>query len=93
VWKSGRHETLRHIQVAPFREGWTVGEATLDNAQFFDRRQDAEAAARGLAARLADAGETSEINIRLSDGASGGRFVCARRNRETSHTHDPQDPS
>jgi hypothetical protein len=79
VWKSGRRETLRHIEIAPSGEGWTVGEATLDNAQFFERRSDAETAARGLGSRLADAGEPSEISVRLVDGRSGGRFLCASR--------------
>ena len=68
MWKSGRREMLRHIQIAPLGEGWTMGEATLDNAQFFNRRSDA-AAARSLAARLADAGEPSEISIRPRDSA------------------------
>ena len=76
MWKSARREALRHIQIAPLGEGWTVGEATLDNAQFFKRRSHAETAARGLCARLSDAGDPSEINIRLRDGESGGRFIC-----------------
>ncbi len=79
MWNSGRREILRHIQIAPLGEGWSVAEATLDNAQFFTRRCDAETAARSLGTRLADVGEPSEISIRLSDGASGGRFVCAMR--------------
>jgi hypothetical protein len=79
VWKSSRREILRHIQIAPLGEGWSVAEATVDNAQFFTRRCDAETAARSLGTRLADVGEPSEISIRLGDGASGGRFVCAMR--------------
>ena len=68
----GRHVELRHIHVAPFGDGWTVGEATLDNAQFFKRRSHAEEAARDLGARLTDAGHPSEIRIH---GGDGGRTV------------------
>jgi hypothetical protein len=46
-----------HIQVAPYRDGWIVGEAALDNAQFFHARADAEAAASNLGERLGHAGD------------------------------------
>jgi hypothetical protein len=63
VGKSGGRETLRHIQIAPLGDGWIVGESTLDNAQFFKRRADAETSARRLGARLVDAGDTIEITV------------------------------
>ena len=70
---------LRHIEVAPLGEGWAVAESTLDNAQFFKRRSDAEAAARYLGVCLANHGESSEITIRLSSGQSGGFCVDSPR--------------
>jgi hypothetical protein len=79
MWRFGGRETLRHIQIAPLGDGWTVGEATLDNAQFFNRPSDAEAAARSLGVRLADVGDPSQITVRLSGGGCGGRFACSTR--------------
>ena len=67
---------MRQIQIAPLGHGWTVGEATVDNSQFFKRRSHAEAAARDLGGRLTDAGHPCEISVRLGDGKSGGRFIC-----------------
>ncbi len=79
MWTFDQLDTLRHIEIAPLGEGWTVAEATVANAQFFWRRSDAETAARGLAARLAEVGEPSRIDIRLRNGESGGRFVSTMR--------------
>jgi hypothetical protein len=74
----------RHIQVAPFRQGWTVAETALDNAQFFHDRVDAEAAARNLGERLAAIGDPGEITIRLANGGFGGSFILANSaNSET----------
>ena len=71
----------------PFRHGWVVGEAALDNAQFFNDRCDAEAAAIDFGQRLSDAGDPSEISIRLGDGASGGRFIFPMG--ESQEVHEP----
>ncbi len=81
MWKTGKDETVRHIRVAPFGDGWTVGEATLDNAQFFGSLLHAEAAARSLGERLTDAGEPSQISLHLRNGQPGGRFICSKRDR------------
>jgi hypothetical protein len=75
VWHTGRRVEVRHIQIAPCGDGWTVGEASLDNAQFFQRRSHAEAAALDMGERLTDAGEPSRISIYLGNGASGGHFI------------------
>jgi hypothetical protein len=76
--------TARHIQVAAFRDGWTMAEASLDNAQFFHDRADAEDAARNLGERLGAAGDPGEITIRLANGGFGGSFVIS--NSDNSET-------
>ncbi len=76
---TGKYETVRHIRLGPFGEGWTVAEATLDNSQFFKSGSHAESAARSLGERLTDAGEPSQISIFLRNGEPGGRFICTKR--------------
>lgn len=80
-WITAGVGTHRRIYVAPFCGGWVVGEAALDNSQFFNSRPHAEAAARNLGERLAGAGDPSEISIRLANGESGDRFVIAAAGR------------
>ena len=82
AWKTDRGATLRHIHISPFRDGWTVGEVALANAQFFHSRNHAEAAARALGERLSGAGDPSRISIWLADGASGGQFIAKGDNLE-----------
>ncbi|MEO7026186.1 MAG: hypothetical protein ABI056_01380 [Caulobacteraceae bacterium] len=76
MWKPAEALPLRRIQIAPLGRGWTVGEASLDNAQFFNSAAHAEAAARNLGQRLTDAGQPSEVHLRLSGGRPGGHFIC-----------------
>jgi len=64
------------IHVEPFAHGWAVKEATVDNPQVFASGAKAEAAALSLGARLADAGDASEVHVYLRDGSLGGRFIC-----------------
>ena len=75
MWITSRRVELRRIEIASFGSGWTVGEATVDNAQFFDQLFHAEVAARDFGERLAEAGICSEISIRRRDGASNERFI------------------
>lgn len=67
---------IRVIVVEPLAHGWAVRQPQVDNSQVFTSGAKAEAAARRLGARLADAGETTEIRVYLRNGALGGRFVC-----------------
>jgi len=65
------------IVVEPFAHGWAVKQPSVDNSQVFASGAKAEAAARNLGARLANAGVPAEIQVYLRDGALAGRFVCA----------------
>ncbi|HEY7899583.1 MAG TPA: hypothetical protein VIC25_00210 [Caulobacteraceae bacterium] len=64
------------IVVEPFAHGWAVSQAAADNAQLFASGARAEDAAKFLGARLAEAGQATEIRVYLRDGALGGRFLC-----------------
>jgi hypothetical protein len=86
-WTTSAIRGPRRIQVTSFRGGWVVGEATVDNAQFFHDRVNAEAAACSFGERLGSAGEPSQISIRLADGASGGRFIVS--GPFSSEVHSP----
>jgi hypothetical protein len=65
------------IVVEPFAHGWAVRQPSVDNSQVFKSGAKAEAAARSLGARLANAGKPAEIQVYLRDGALAGRFICA----------------
>ena len=65
------------IVVEPLAHGWAVKQPSVDNSQVFASGAKAEAAARNLGARLANAGVPAEIQVYLRDGALAGRFVCA----------------
>ncbi|HEY5288814.1 MAG TPA: hypothetical protein VIJ59_02145 [Caulobacteraceae bacterium] len=67
---------VRVIVVEPFAHGWAVRQSSVDNSQVFVSGAKAEDAAKRLGARLADAGQATEIQVYLRDGALGGRFVC-----------------
>ena len=67
---------VRVIIVEPLAHGWAVRQPQVDNSQVFASGAKAEDAARRLGARLARAGETTEIRVYLRDGALGGRFLC-----------------
>jgi hypothetical protein len=66
----------RQIVVRPALHGWAVhieGDAV---ALAFTTGARAEAAAREIAGRFADAGEPVELRVYLRDGALAGRFLC-----------------
>jgi hypothetical protein len=69
---------IQAIRVTPSADGWMVWSDGVDNAMFFRSGASAEAAARALAARIADRGEPVEIEIILRDGALAGRFAYPR---------------
>ena len=67
------------ISVAPAGDGWAVSSEALENDLTFDRGARAEAAARALAERYANAGRPAEVEIFLRDGALAGRFMHPAR--------------
>lgn len=76
---------MRTISVSAIGESWRVAVDGLDNDMLFRSGAEAERAARGLAERLAKAGEWSEIRVHLKDGTLAARFVSPGRSlgRET----------
>ena len=66
---------IQAITVAPSAEGWTVRSDAFDSEMFFRSGASAEAAARNLAARIADTGMDVEVEIFLRDGALAGRYA------------------
>ena len=68
---------LQKITVRPLDAGWTVELDKLDAPMVFRSGAQAERAARALAERLAEAGESAELVIHLRDGTLAGRFVAA----------------
>jgi hypothetical protein len=63
------------ISVAPAGDGWAVRSDAFENTLMFEAGGRAEAAARSLAARYAQAGLPAEVRIFLRDGALAGRFM------------------
>ncbi|WP_233206670.1 DUF2188 domain-containing protein [Caulobacter sp. FWC2] len=63
------------IFVEPSDDGWIVRGDFEGGPLNFATGARAEQAARDLAHRLADAGEPVVLEIRLRDGARGGRFL------------------
>lgn len=63
------------IDVTHAGDGWSVHADTLDTDVLFERGSQAEAAARALASRYAQAGRGAEVRIFLKDGALAGRFL------------------
>ena len=68
---------LQKIVIRPLDAGWMVELDRLDAPMVFNSGAQAERAARALAERLIDAGESAELIIHLRDGARAGRFVAA----------------
>ncbi len=64
------------IRVEPLVGGWMVRPSDRAQAEVYASGARAEDAALRLGARLARAGQTSEIQVYLRDGALAGRFVC-----------------
>lgn len=69
---------IQAIKVAPRADGWTVISDAGEAEMFFQSGASAEAAARALGARIADAGAEVEIEIFLRDGTLGGRYAYPR---------------
>ena len=67
---------VRVIVVEPFAHGWAVRQPAIDNSQLFASGAKAEDAALRLGARLANAGQPTEIQVYLRGGALAGRFLC-----------------
>jgi hypothetical protein len=63
------------ILVSPIGDGWSVRSEAFDNPLIFEAGGRAEAAARSLAARFAESGRATEVQIFLRDGALAGRFL------------------
>lgn len=63
------------ISVSPVGDGWSVRSDAFDNPLIFEGGGRAEAAARSLAERFAEAGRATEVRIFLRDGALAGRFL------------------
>lgn len=67
---------VQTITVAPSVVGWTVNFEAFDSEIYFRSGANAEASARSLGTKIADAGAAVEIQILLRDGTLGGRFIC-----------------
>lgn len=67
---------IHRISVEPLGPGWAVRAEALDNPMIFHSGAQAELAARHLGERLANAGLYGIIEVRLRDGALGGRYLC-----------------
>jgi len=74
---------MTHLIVVEARgDGWAVRSDRLATDMTFRSGAAAEQSARRLAERLARAGQTAEIQIRLRNGALAGRFVSPARTLE-----------
>ena len=65
------------ISVVPVGAGWAVRSPSFENDMLFAAGAKAEAAARDLARRYAERGQSAEVAIFLRDGALAGRFLHA----------------
>jgi hypothetical protein len=63
------------ISVSPVGDGWAVRSEAFDNAIIYPSGGKAEASARSLAQRYAQAGQEAEVRVYLRDGALAGRFL------------------
>jgi len=62
------------ISVVPIGDGWAVRSPSFENDMLFTAGAKAESAARELARRYAERGQSAEVAIFLRDGALAGRF-------------------
>jgi len=66
---------MRTVVVEPFGDVWSVRVEDTE-PQLFTRGREAENAAKGIAERLAAAGDQVELHLSLRNGQLAGRFVC-----------------
>jgi hypothetical protein len=64
------------ISITAIQDGWSVQGDTLENGMMFLSGAEAEIAARLLAQRYSDAGQSTEIEVFLRDGSLAGRYVA-----------------
>ena len=64
----------RIIAVRPTAFGWSLRIAAQEGVLVFQTGGQAESTARGLARRLAEAGQTTDVLIYLRDGSLAGRL-------------------
>ena len=64
----------RTIAVRPDSYGWSLRIDAQEGVLVFETGGQAEATARGLAQRLAQAGEVTDVLIYLQDGSLAGRL-------------------
>jgi len=67
---------MERILVKPLGDGWAVETLGADNPMVFRSGRAAEEAGKRLAKRLAAAGSTAELELRLRSGACAARLVC-----------------
>lgn len=67
---------MEKILVKPLGDGWAVETPSTENPMVFRSGRAAEDAGKHLARRLAKAGETTELELRLRSGVCAGRFLC-----------------
>ena len=63
------------ICITAAQDGWRVEGDTVENGMMFLSGAEAESAARRLAQRYTDAGQSTEIEVFLRDGSLAGRYV------------------
>lgn len=64
------------ILVKPLGDGWAVETPSTDNPMVFRSGRAAEDAGKRLARRLAEAGATIELELRLRSGICAARLLC-----------------
>lgn len=69
----------RIIAVRPAAFGWSLRIDDQEGVLVFQTGAQAESVARGLAKRLAEAGETTDVLIYLRDGSLAGRLLSTPR--------------
>ena len=67
---------MEKIVVEPLDAGWAVRTDAIANTMVFRSGSAAEEAARGLAFRLARAGDPVKLHLKLRNSAAEARFLC-----------------
>jgi hypothetical protein len=69
-------DLMETIVVEPLARGWAVRTDTVDNPMVFRTGRAAEETARGLAFRLAQAGQLVRLRLKLRNSTTEARLVC-----------------